>query len=134
MAATYEEGIAERERVIVIIREEARQWSRGHRVSAVLARLLATIATGSSPLRPPAPISDSIGAMTSPLVLPHDAPAAALREAACLSLGEVADRLACSRPNVSQTERRGGGISLEALARFAAACDYEIEIVAKRKR
>lgn len=68
------------------------------------------------------------------IVLPHNNPAAELREAAGLSRGEVADRIKCSGPNVSQTERRGGGISLDALVRFAAACGYEIEITARPKR
>jgi transcriptional regulator with XRE-family HTH domain len=66
--------------------------------------------------------------------LPAMSPTTALRKVSGLSAARLADKLGCSRANVFQTERRGGGVSVSTLWEWAEAMGYEIEIVAYAKR
>lgn len=67
-------------------------------------------------------------------VLPVLGPAASLRKASRLSAKDLAEKLGCSRANVFQTERRGGGVSLIVLAEWAHVMGYELKIVAYPER
>lgn len=68
------------------------------------------------------------------LILPRDAPARALREAAGLTCRGVSTALACSHALASAIEKRGGAVSLDTLTRYAGACGWEVEHVARRPR
>src|SRR4051812_11016043 len=67
-------------------------------------------------------------------ILPILAPATALRKASKLSARALGDLLGCSKENVFQTERRGGGASLIVLATWADAMGLELKLVAYPKR
>ncbi len=67
-------------------------------------------------------------------VLPVLGPATALRKSSRLSAAALADKLGCSRANVFQTERRGGGISVATLWDWAESMGMELKIVAYPKR
>jgi transcriptional regulator with XRE-family HTH domain len=53
------------------------------------------------------------------------------RERAGLSQRELADRLGCSQPAISQAEAGGASLSIATLQRFADAlgCDLQLDIV-----
>jgi transcriptional regulator with XRE-family HTH domain len=55
------------------------------------------------------------------------------RERAGLSQRELAERLGCTQPAISQAEAGGASLSVATLQRFAAAleCDLEVAIVSR---
>lgn len=79
-----------------------------------------------------ASISNDEVEVTAPISLPLDAPVAALRAAAGLSAGELAERRGCSRAAVFQAEGRGGSVTVATLEEWARSAGYEIEIVARK--
>ncbi len=54
-----------------------------------------------------------------------------VRERAGLTQRELADRLGCSQPAISQAEAGGASLSIATLQRFADAlgCDLQLDIV-----
>ncbi len=59
-------------------------------------------------------------------------PVRQIREAAGLSVQELADRLGVSRDAVYQAERRGDNTTVEYLRRVAAVCGLKLEIKVTR--